>query len=72
MVLLDPIESVCTRASTQTVGDVQQLTIQEYVYKLAESVRDLYPAVQDDYLFELEASTSHAVADTHRLTSRPP
>jgi hypothetical protein len=27
---------------------------QEYVYKLAESVRDLYPAVQDDYLFELE------------------
>lgn len=27
---------------------------QDYVYKLAESVRKLYPDVRDDYLFELE------------------
>jgi hypothetical protein len=26
------------------------------VYKLAESVRKLYPDVKDDYLFELEVS----------------
>ena len=31
-----------------------RLIPQEYVYKLAESVRALYPAVQDDYLFGLE------------------
>lgn len=29
---------------------------QDYVYKLAESVRKLYPDVKDDYLFELEVS----------------
>ncbi|OCF58223.1 hypothetical protein L486_04253 [Kwoniella mangroviensis CBS 10435] len=28
----------------------------EYLYKLAESVRHLYPHVRDDYLFGLEAS----------------
>lgn len=27
---------------------------QDYLYKLAESVRELYPHVRDDYLFDLE------------------
>ena len=27
---------------------------QEYLYRLAQAVRELYPHVQDDYLFELE------------------
>lgn len=33
-----------------------ELMSQDYVYKLAESVRKLYPDVKDDYLFELEVS----------------
>lgn len=33
-----------------------ELISQDYVYKLAESVRKLYPDVKDDYLFELEVS----------------
>lgn len=35
----------------------------DYVYKLAESVRQLYPDVRDDYLFELEASPTCHVYD---------
>ena len=31
--------------------------LKDYVYKLAESVRQLYPDVRDDYLFELEVSS---------------
>jgi hypothetical protein len=37
-------------------GSGVKLSLQEYVYKLAESVRKLYPDVRDDYLFELEVS----------------
>lgn len=29
---------------------------QDYLYRLAESVRELFPTVKDDYLFELEVS----------------
>jgi hypothetical protein len=29
---------------------------QDYLYHLAESVRELYPSVKDDYLFDLEVS----------------
>jgi cation transport protein ChaC len=35
---------------------LSELMSQDYVYKLAESVRKLYPNVKDDYLFELEVS----------------
>lgn len=42
--------------SSWIIGDGQANGSKEYVYKLAESVRDLYPAVKDDYLFELEVS----------------
>ena len=41
-----------------------KLSQQEYVYKLAESVRKLYPDVKDDYLFDLEVSD-----DTSRTSS---
>ena len=37
-------------------GSGVKLSQQEYVYKLAESVRKLYPDVKDDYLFDLEVS----------------
>jgi len=44
---------------------------QDYVYKLAESVRKLYPDVKDDYLFELEVSHHAASICGQWLTFRP-
>ena len=35
-------------------NDRVNLVLQDYLYHLAASVRELYPHLKDDYLFELE------------------
>jgi len=35
---------------------------QDYLYGLAESVRELYPHVRDAYLFSLEVSLSRSLS----------
>ncbi|KAI5454604.1 hypothetical protein NCC49_003498 [Naganishia albida] len=42
----------------------------DYLYRLAESVRDLYPSVKDHYLFELEAKCKQLEARQRVLGPR--
>jgi cation transport protein ChaC len=52
--------------TTKVLIGLQRLMLKDYVYKLAESVRQLYPDVRDDYLFELEVSPHvYAQPDVH-------
>jgi hypothetical protein len=42
----------------RTDGRTRGADEQDYLYGLAESVRELYPLVRDDYLFALEVGVS--------------
>ncbi len=45
---------------------------QEYLYELATAVRELYPAVEDRYLFELDVSEGPNGRGPLSLTDKGP